>query len=1110
MMTGVTKEVCGHCQKCINTGNVVICCYSCNMIVHTKCAKQLKYTKINHAIYCPACSIGIEVKYNPFKYTYDTEDDSSDIPDDIIKVMSILENCKSYNSQEFTAGLDSQHLDKSNISLCFNNLDGNKSNFDTLMAQLESINHDNFSIIGLAETNTDPAESSVFQLDNYNSFYQPTLPGKQKGSGVAIYVSKKLNATLNSQLSNTSTDLETIFIDVTNDDRPFTVGVIYRPPSGNLEKSLAELSNILETLQSSSVYLLGDFNVDMHAENKIDLKSEMNNVEKFESTVITSGYYPTISTYTHERPNCRSSCIDNILTNNIGSILLSGTLINKVSDHLPIFSFIDVHESLEGGKYTQYYDYSKQNIENFINELPKELDESLETDFDMFVDKFSKLIDNHCKLDKPKTSKRNNKNNPWITQGLINSIKTNECLYKSWKKSFTKKSPKGNRALYEKYSIFRKNLRKLIKSAKAKFYCKKISENKGNPKKTWQILNQLRGKTQTPINPQFVIDNETITDRRIIANEFNKYFNSIASNMNENLSATNDGIPLSPLPNFENYIPNPCESTIFMYDCTEAEVNNLIAELQNGKSSDIPIKIIKKASPIITPYLTSYYNHFMSNGIFPDILKTGRVNPIYKKENPQLLENYRPISTLPIFGKIFEKIIYSRLYNFLSSKNILHENQFGFRSEHSTTHALNYSVSYIEESLKKQNHVLGVFIDLSKAFDTLDHQILLNKLHNYGIRGVANNLLNSYLTNRSQYTSILDVNSDKLLIRYGVPQGSVLGPLLFLIYINDICNSSDLAKFVLFADDSNIFVEAKSKAEVFRITNQVLNNVSKYMKSNKLHINLKKCCYIYFNPRKIGTSEHLESIDPTPQLLLDGIAIKRVSETRFLGIIIDEKLSWLPHVKQLVTKLCSCIGRLNRIKNFVPIDIFIDLYNTLFQSHLSYGISVWGGLSKNKLSPLFIVQKKCIRILFGDNVKYNDKFKTCARTRAYGLQKLGTSFYEKEKSKPLFNQLNILCVHNLYKYHCLLEFFKVLKTYTPKSIYSLFQISSRKDTLIITPKPSFNFTYKAASLWNNYRSKLLVANDIRMTISKFKNNLKVKLLKDQHMHDPLEWNDLNY
>ena len=197
-------------------------------------------------------------------------------------------------------------------------------------------------------------------------------------------------------------------------------------------------------------------------------------------------------------------------------------------------------------------------------------------------------------------------------------------------------------------------------------------------------------------------------------------------------------------------------------------------------------------------------------GTFPDVLKVGRVTPVFKKGNPEDVGNYRPVSTLPIFGKIFEKVMYSRIYNFALSQGIIDKNQFGFRKSHSTCHAVNYSVRIIEESLRKKNHILGIFIDLSKAFDTIDHSTLLTKLERYGIRGNANSLIKSYLSNGTQHIEVLGEKSDPLMIKYGVPQGSVLGPLLFLLYINDISNCSNLGIFVLFADDTNIFVEGKT------------------------------------------------------------------------------------------------------------------------------------------------------------------------------------------------------------------------------------------------------------------------------------------------------------
>ncbi|KAL5255268.1 hypothetical protein ACHWQZ_G014613 [Mnemiopsis leidyi] len=1041
-------------------------------------------------------------------------EESADVDDTIIKVNQIHENCNSYSAKEFNKTFCNQMND--NSSILFQNIDGNKSNFDSLI--LETKRYSNkFSIIALAETNVGPELSSLYQLTGYNSYYQNTISDKNKGTGVAMYICDTLSATVNGNFSIVTDSLETLFVSISSSDAPLTVGVVYRPPSGDIDSALTELSDLLENLPRGS-YLVGDFNIDLHENN-----SKV--VQKYEDILFSNGFFPLISLATHSKPGCKSSCLDHILSNDIDNIIATGTLKDRITHHSPIFQIFsrNLESTKSDLKYKQHYDYCQSNVDKFIDVLGDELDKNAIPDFTKFHEIYKECIDRTCKLEVPKCSKRTTQNNPWITPGLIASINHQHQLYNDWVKARKVKCKQGEicnkggscdcltcnqkRIRYLKYTDYRRILKKTRKNVKAKYFTGKFLETKGDSKKTWELINRIRGKKRRQIKPLFTIDNEKITNRRIIANEFNKYFVSLASNLNQAYNEIGE-LSVNRLRSFYDYLPRSSSSSIYLHDCTPEEVSKIISELKNGKSSDIPIHIVKRSSHIISTVLSVLYNECMKDGKFPNDLKIGRISPIYKKDNEELLENYRPVSTLAVFGKIFEKIIYTRLYSFFQSQNSLYENQYGFRKNHSTSHALNFSVNYVESCLKKKQHVLGIFIDLSKAFDTIPHQELLKKLDNYGIRGNANKLIASYLSNRFQYVSVLGEDSEKLPVIYGVPQGSCLGPLLFIIYINDIYRTTEIGKFVLFADDTNIFVADHCKKKVYEKANKILNLVDVYMKCNLLHINIKKCCYIHFRPSR-------GKVEPDPAevedsiLTLNNTVIKRVSEAKFLGVIIDEQLKWDAHIQSLNSKLKCEIGKLCRVRKVIPQDRFKELYHTLFESHLGFGISVWGGVSESKLEPLFVTQKKCIRIMFGDKEAYLSKMCTSARTRPKARQKLGQDFYEKEHTKPLFKLNNLLTIHNLYKYTCILEMFKIIKVGNPSSLLTLFHRSPRRPDNFITPSPSSSFIYQSSHMWNTCRKP---ANGITFSSSTtlMKNRLKKSLLELQSNHQVEEWCELNF
>ena len=391
--------------------------------------------------------------------------------------------------------------------------------------------------------------------------------------------------------------------------------------------------------------------------------------------------------------------------------------------------------------------------------------------------------------------------------------------------------------------------------------------------------------------------------------------------------------------------------TVCLIPVSQEEVSKIILWLKDSSAGwdNIYSKTMKQTYQHILPMLTHLFNLSITKGIVPKESKIGKVVPIYKNENCMLVNNFRLVSVLPLFSKILERLMYSRILSFLKKY------QFGFRERHGTDIALIALIDKIMSVLNEGDYVLGVFLDLSKAFDTVDHNILLMKLYKYGIRGVAYDWIKNYLEERMQYLSFNKHASSTMDIKCGVPQGSILGQLLFLIYVNDLSSVSSILFTLLFANDTNVFVTGKNLSTLFTTMNSELFKLSEWMNINKLSHNVKKTNYMLFCTKN-------------PSVILNDIAlnceiIEKVEHFKFLGVHIDSKLNWSYHIQCIRKKLCKGIGILYRAKDYLKYDTLLTLYDSFIYPYIMYCIEVWGSTTKGNLVSLLKLQKRVLCII---------------------------------------------------------------------------------------------------------------------------------------------------
>ena len=375
----------------------------------------------------------------------------------------------------------------------------------------------------------------------------------------------------------------------------------------------------------------------------------------------------------------------------------------------------------------------------------------------------------------------------------------------------------------------------------------------------------------------------------------------------------------------------------------------------SGGHSNIPSKVFKVHSNLLSAPLSVLINQCIGSASFPDCLKIAQVIPLFKSKNKLDVRNFRPISMLPILAKIFEKFIYDQLIEFVELNGLLCHQQSGFRRNSSTSISIAKLLDKVIAGADEGSFGLCVFLDLQKAFDMVDHEILVQKLEYYGVRGQALDLFKSYLANRQLFVKLNNVSSKLSIISRGVPQGSTLSGLLFLLFINDLVNSSNKLFFNLFADDTSLYLKDRNLNALFEVMNDELVKVSNWLSANKLSLNVSKTTYILFKGKK--------QIRNTPQLYIFGNPISKVDSTKFLGILIDENLNWKPQAKFVIGKLSRMIGVLSKVGENLNLSTLRTLYFSFIQPSLQYGVNFWFPVSKDLQNKIFRLQKKAVRII---------------------------------------------------------------------------------------------------------------------------------------------------
>ena len=930
---------------------------------------------------------------------------------------------------------------KQNFNNCLKiihfNIRGLNKNFDNLVTFLSSLEH-SFDVITLSEchisnTNCD----NRFKIDGYDNFFAYS---NIKFGGCAIYCKTTLGATQITGLTRSTDSCDYTYVKIPHSKRckEMNIGVYYR----HCRNNKADIMNFLNDFENSldknyirkhKLVVCGDFNLDLCKVN-ID-----NDVLAYFNCLLSNNLEchilkPTrIQHFTDSLQIKSATLIDHICSTLLEFNCTAGNLYYSNSDHFPNFVLFDDFFSTSRHKVTDTPTIRLlKNIDN--DKLVEDVnsihwnDDVCNDNLDLntctknFSDHLLKLCNKHAP--KVSISKRKAKYSfkPWIDKELLKMILEKNSLYKT-------KINSPSDINTTNFNTARNKVNHCMRIKKKQYFAKYFNDHRTNAKKMWQgIYDAMEvSRTKKSLNLKLIDKNtgQLFTDPSEISNCFAKYFENVPVNVRNKLPST--------VPDFRKYLPKPSPHTIYFYDTDPLEIFNLINKLKNSCSTgdlDVPNQFLKMLAFPLSYIITYLTNRSINSGCMPRELKIGKQTPVFKS-GPNYFSNHRPITVVNSISKIIEKVVGTRFVNFLEQFALLNKKQFGFRKHHSTIHAMINLLDTCLEGLDQKLTVGGIFLDISKAFDCVDHEILFAKLENIGIRGIALDWFKSYLSDRELFVSIKDKSSMRYNLKYGIPQGSVLGPVLFLIYINDVTNSSEKLSFSMFADDTALILKLDRESYNESMRSE-LQKVMLWFDANMLLLNVDKTKYIFFGPYN-NTIKALHSCVPEYlyklTILDDDDQITEHDEVKYLGVIFDNNLKFEKQINNTTMKINRMVGILWRCRD-LPIETKLTIYHSLICSHLNYGILIWGcHLARNlagrfpldhvpdKLRPLNVAHNKAIRAIMCAK-RYDKETKTITHTA------------------PLLKHLKLLSLNDIYYLNLALFAFDCLLTNNLPEIFS--------------------------------------------------------------------------